>query len=81
VKPPPKAACRTQLEHAIGEWVVLSLNADRDREIMRRRLRTRRLKKSSDVLLPSSKINNNGGCPYGDSRLYSNKYSNNGKFL
>jgi hypothetical protein len=38
VKPPPKAACRTQLEHAIGEWVVLSLNADRDREIMRRRL-------------------------------------------
>lgn len=38
MRPPPKAACRTQLEHAIGEWVVLSLNADRDREIMRRRL-------------------------------------------
>lgn len=38
MKPPPKAACRTQLEHAIGEWIVLSLNADRDREIMRRRL-------------------------------------------
>jgi hypothetical protein len=38
MKAPPKAACRTQLEHAIGEWVVLSLNADRDREIMRRRL-------------------------------------------
>ena len=38
MRPPPKAACRTQLEHAIGEWVVLSLNADRDRAIMRRRL-------------------------------------------
>lgn len=38
MKPPPVKACRTQLEHAIGEWVVLSLNADRDREIMRRRL-------------------------------------------
>lgn len=38
MRPSPKAACRTQLEHAIGEWVVLSLNADRDREIMRRRL-------------------------------------------
>ena len=38
MRPPPVRACRTQIEHAIGEWVVLSLNADRDREIMRRRL-------------------------------------------
>lgn len=38
MRPPPVRACRTQLEHAIGEWVVLSLYADRDREIMRRRL-------------------------------------------
>lgn len=38
MRPPPKAACRTQLETAIDQWIVLSLYADRDREIMRRRL-------------------------------------------
>lgn len=38
MKPPPKNACRSQLENAISEWIVLSLYADRDREIMRRRL-------------------------------------------
>lgn len=38
MKAPPKAVCRTQLETAIDEWIVLSLYADRDREIMRRRL-------------------------------------------
>lgn len=38
MRSPPKVACRTQLEHAIGERIVLSLNAERDREIMRRRL-------------------------------------------
>lgn len=38
MKPPPKTACRSQLESAISEWIVLSLYADRDRKIMRRRL-------------------------------------------
>ena len=36
MKPPPKNACRSQLENAISEWIVLSLYADRAREIMRR---------------------------------------------
>ena len=34
MKTPPKTACRSQLESAIDEWIVLSLYADRDREIM-----------------------------------------------
>lgn len=38
MKNPPKPACKDQLEHAIDQWIVLSLNAKRDREIMRRRL-------------------------------------------
>lgn len=38
MKHPPKTACKDQLENAIEQWVVLSLNAKRDREIMRRRL-------------------------------------------
>ena len=38
MKAPPKEACRSQLTHAIDEWIVLSLYADRDRRIMYRRL-------------------------------------------
>lgn len=38
MKAPPKEACRTQIEHAIDEWIILSLYADRDRRIMYRRL-------------------------------------------
>ncbi len=38
MKPPPKNTCRSQLENAISEWIVLSLYADRDRKIMYRRL-------------------------------------------
>ena len=38
MKAPPKEACRSQLTHAIDEWIVLSLYAERDRRIMYRRL-------------------------------------------
>ena len=38
MKAPPRPACRSQLSEAIDEWIVLSLNAERDRHIMYRRL-------------------------------------------
>ena len=38
MKVPTKEISKTQIVEAIDEWVILSLYADRDREIMRRRL-------------------------------------------